>query len=307
MSEEKPSNKMGTIAAFAAYGMWGLFPLYWKALSAVDPVQILCHRIVWAAGFTLLLLSLKKGGMASLWAVFKNARRAFVVALCSILITANWGIYIWAVNTGRVSDSSLGYYINPIISVALGAVFLGEKLDRYTVAAISIAAAGIAYAAIALGSVPWVSLSLALTFALYGLLKKMAGLDPLTGLAAETLVAAPFALAWLVAVHVSGDGSFGVPANGGGALVTLMLFAAGAITAIPLFAFAYAANRISLQRMGFIQYLSPSCQLALGVFVYGERPSAARLVAFAGVALAVIVYAASRGYAAEKTGDGPGL
>ncbi len=304
---EKSAATLGTLAAFAAYGMWGLFPLYWKSLAAVDAIQILCHRIVWSAALTLCLLALKKGGLKGLVALVKDRRRAAAVAFCAVVITINWGLYIWAVNSGKVADSSLGYYINPLLSVALGAVFMGERIDRWTAAAVGIAAFGVAFAAIAMGSLPWVSLVLAGTFAFYGLVKKKAGLDPLLGLAAETLFAAPFALAWLLREHAAGRGAFGNPAAGGGAAETVMLVLAGVVTAVPLLAFAYASNRITLQRMGFIQYLSPTSQLALGVFVYGERPSAGRLVAFGAVAVAVVVYVSTRRRAAREPAARPAV
>lgn len=288
------AGRSGILAAFAAYGIWGIFPIYWKALSAVPPLQILGHRILWAAVFSILLLAGRKGGLAGLRAVLADGRRLGRILVVAVLIALNWVIYIWAVNSGRIADSSLGYYINPLLSIALGAIFLGERIDRGGAWAVGVATAGVLVASLALGSVPWVSLSLAATFAAYGLIKKRAGLDPLTGLAAETLVLAPLALAWLVSEQVAGRGSFAVPANGGDAFTTLLLFLAGPVTAVPLLAFAFAANRVSLQRLGFVQYLSPSLQLAIGVFLYGERPDPGRLFAFAAVVLAVLIYVASR-------------
>jgi chloramphenicol-sensitive protein RarD len=202
------AKRVGTIAAFVTYALWGVFPLYWKRLAGVDAVQILCHRIIWAAVFTLFVLAVqgKLGGLATL---ARDGRKLRAVLASAALITVNWGIYIWAVNAGRVTESSLGYYINPLLSVALGAIFLGERLDRWTARAVATAAAGIAAASILLGSLPWVSLVLASSFALYGLVKKVTALDPMTGLAAETLAATPFALAWLAREHLAGRGSFG--------------------------------------------------------------------------------------------------
>jgi chloramphenicol-sensitive protein RarD len=287
--EDEGGSLRGTFAAFGAYLFWGLFPLYWKRLVAVDPIEILCHRIVWAALFVLILLA-ATGRLKSLGALFRNPGRLRFAIMASILITANWGIYIWAINSGHVTESSLGYYINPLVSVALGAIFFRERMDGWTIAAVSVAAVGIAVASIMLGGLPWISLALALTFGFYGLVKKKAGLDPLTSLAAETLIASPFALAYIVYRQASGLGAFG----GGDWVVTLMLVLAGAVTAVPLLLFASAANRISLTRMGFIQYVSPTLQLMLGLFVFSERVSRALAVAFLAVIAAVFLYGLSR-------------
>jgi chloramphenicol-sensitive protein RarD len=281
--------KIGTLAAFCAYTLWGLFPIYWKRLSGVESLQILCHRIVWAAAFTFvaLLVTRKLGALAAL---FKERKRFLYAAAASVLICINWGVYIWAVNRGHVIESSLGYYINPLVSVALGAIFFREKLDRWTSWAVGIAATGVAVASIMMGRLPWISLVLATSFGFYGLVKKKAGLPPLVGLAAETLVAAPFALAYLVARQTAGAGSFG----GSDTIATLMLFLAGVVTAIPLLLFASAANRITLTSMGFIQYVSPTMQLILGLLVYGESVKAPMIAAFVAVIGAVALYALTR-------------
>jgi chloramphenicol-sensitive protein RarD len=289
---DSPSREqsVGTIAAFGAYTMWGLFPLYWKRLSGVESLQILAHRIVWALAFTLVVLVVSRQ-FKTLVVVFKDRRRLGYALLASILITINWGIYIWAVNSGHVTESSLGYYINPLVSVALGAIFFRDKLDRWTAWAVGIAALGVAVASIMMKSPPWISLALALSFGLYGLVKKKAGYPPLAGLAAETLFSSPFALAFLLYRQGSGLGSFG----GSDGIATFMLVLAGAVTAIPLLCFAAAANRITLTRMGFIQYVSPTLQLGLGLFVYGESIKAPMAVAFVTVIGAVALYAFTRG------------
>ncbi|HUX42804.1 MAG TPA: EamA family transporter RarD [Rectinemataceae bacterium] len=283
-------SKGGTIAAFATYGMWGLFPLYWKRLEAIDPFQVLSHRIVWAALFTVFLLAFR-GGFSGLLSLLANRKRLAVAFVAALLVTTNWGVYIWAVDNGNIAQSALGYYINPLVSVALGALFLREKLDGFTMAAIGIAAAGVIAATIILGSPPWISLILAFTFGFYGLVKKQAGLDPMTGLAAETLTVTPIALAYLIWRHSAGAGAFGGPDVG----ANILLVVAGPVTAIPLITFAFAANRITLQRLGFIQYVSPSMQLILGLFVYREELTPALIVAFVAVIGAVLIYAGSRG------------
>ncbi len=288
-SSKSSASVKGSIAAFAAYGIWGLFPLYWKRLESTEPLQILSHRVFWAGLFCLLLLS-ARGRLNEIIDLAKNRKRLSVVIASSALITLNWGLYIWAVNAGHVMESALGYYINPLFSVALGMAFFKEKADGWTKAAVAIATAGIVGAAIAYGSVPWISLALASTFAIYGAFKKRLGLGPLLGLTVETLVAAPFAVAFLLARQADGAGAYW----NGGAVVTIMLTLAGLVTALPLLLFAKAANSISLQRMGFIQYISPTTQLFLGVVVYGEKPSRALLVAFVGVLIAVLLYVFTR-------------
>ncbi|MDX9827358.1 MAG: EamA family transporter RarD [Spirochaetia bacterium] len=279
----------GTLAALAAYAMWGLFPLYWKQLKHVESMQILAHRILWAAVVCLILMLAWKR-FSEIGKLFKQKKKFFLVFLASIVVTSNWGLYIWAVNVGKVVESALGYYINPLVSVLLGAIFFKEKVDAWTRLAVALAAAGIVGAAILYGSVPWVSLLLAFTFAIYGALKKRVGIEPLISLAVETFIAAPFALAFLVFRQAAGAGAFW----NAGALTTILLIFAGLVTALPLFFFAQAANSISLQKMGFIQYVSPCGQLFIGIVVYGEKPTTALLLAFTGVITAVLIYVFTR-------------
>jgi len=281
---------LGTLAALAAYGMWGLLPVYWKLLSSVEPLQILAHRIVWALLFALVLLAAtrKLPGLASLLRDWKRARYALAA---SLLVTLNWGTYIWAVNSGHVVESSLGYYINPLVSVALGAIFFRERLDKPTIAALCVASAGVVAATVISGQLPWISLVLAFSFGFYGLVKKKAGLPPLVGLAAETLFVSPLALVFLVSRGAVGAGAF---ASGRPALSVLLAFA-GVVTALPLLSFAAAANRITLTRLGFIQYLSPSIQLLLGLLAFGESVKLPMIVAFASVLVAVAIYVFPRG------------
>ena len=279
----------GTLAAFGAYGMWGIFPLYWKQLSSVEPLQILTHRIFWAAVFCLILL-VAKGRLAEIKTIVRDRKRFALVLAASIVVTGNWYLYIWAVNGGRVIQSALGYYINPLLSVVIGMLFFHEKADGWTRIAVIVATAGIVGAAIAYGSLPWVSLTLGLTFASYGALKKLLGLDPLLGLTIETLAIAPLAIAFLLSRQTAGAGAYW----NDGAAITILLTLAGIVTAIPLLFFAIAANSISLQKLGFIQYVSPTTQLFLGLVVYGEKPSPALIVAFIGVILAVLIYIVSR-------------
>ena len=287
--DEAKSSLRGTLAAFGAYGIWGFFPLYWKQLSSVESLQILFHRIFWAAIFCLVLLA-AKGRLAEIKALMKDRRRFALVLVTSVIVTCNWYLYIWAVNSGRVMQSALGYYINPLLSVVMGMLFFHEKADRWIRLAVLVATAGIVGAAIAYRSLPWMSLLLGLTFATYGALKKRLALDPLLGLTVETLAISPIAIVFLLLRHAAGTGAFW----SGGAAVTILLTLAGIVTAIPLLGFAIAANSISLQRMGFIQYVSPTLQLFIGLVIYGEKPSPALIVAFVGVILAVFIYIFSR-------------
>jgi len=287
--------KLGTLAAFSAYGMWGVLPLYWKQLSSVSALEVLCHRVVWS-GLFLVLVLLAQGRLGDVLGIWRKRTSALAVMACSALITVNWGIYIWAVQVGRVTESSLGYYITPLLSVALGAFFFHEKLDHWARVSVSLAVMGVAVATWRLGSLPWVAVVLSISFALYGALKKKAGLDALSGLAAETLVSMPFALATLVWMHG------GAISHAGPKTATLLILA-GPVTALPLLTFAYAAVRIPLQRLGFIQYFSPTLQLSIGLFLLGEHLNTPMRFAFATVVAAVLLYAGtrSRGHAAAKS------
>ncbi|MDP2816463.1 MAG: EamA family transporter RarD [Rectinemataceae bacterium] len=279
----------GTLAAFLAYGIWGIFPFYWKQLKAVDALQILGHRFIWAAAFCVVVLALS-GRLSMLGAVFANRRQTGRMMLAAFLICVNWGVYIMAVNTGRVTESALGYYINPLFSVALGVLFAGEKLDAGTGISMLVATLGIVGAAVVYGSIPWTSLILASSFGFYGLLKKKAGLEPMVSLAIETLLVSPFALAYLLYRQTMPNPAF----ISAGSRVTILLVLAGLVTAIPLLLFAKAANSIPLQRMGFIQYLSPTLQLAIGILAFGEKPGKPLLVTLVSVVAAVAIYVFSR-------------
>jgi len=283
------SQKQGLFAAIGAYGLWGIFPLYWKLLSSVAPLQILAHRILWAAVFCLMLLLARKE-MSSLGAALKDPRKRVLVGAAGLLVTVNWGMYIYAVNSGHVLETALGYYINPLLSVALGAMLFREHIDRWTRIALAVAITGIIVAGILYGRIPWISLILAITFALYGAVKKGLGLAPITSLALETFSVAPLAFAFLAVMHAQGAGSFGNAGLG----VTALLALSGAVTAVPLLLFGVAATSISLQLIGFIQYLTPTSQLLLGLFLYKEKPNAAIVAAFVAVLGAVVIFAVAR-------------
>lgn len=255
----------GALLTGAAFALWGVLPLYWKLLAGVPPLEILAHRIVWSLVFVAGVLTLT-GGWQECRRNLSEQRRLPYFLATAVLICANWLVYIYAVNTGRILESSLGYYITPLFSVALGLIFLRERLGTAGKIALALAVAGVAMRALQLKGFPWLSLALALSFAPYGLLKKRTDLNGLVGLLVETAILAPLALAYLGRRWSLGEGAFG-----GSLSTTLLLAGAGAVTAIPLLLFAEGAQRVPLATVGFTQYISPTLSLFLGVLVYGEE------------------------------------
>lgn len=275
----------GVAFALAAYVIWGLFPLYFKALEQVPSLQILAHRMVWSLLVVVLLLAVRRR-----WGWIRLLReQPAVVArftLSALLLSSNWAIYIWAVNHGHVVDASLGYYINPLVNVALGALLLHERLRGLQWLALAIAAAGVSAMALEVGHLPWISLSLALTFGGYGLLRKTAPLGALEGLAVETAVLFPLALFYLYWLDVHGQNAFATAH----ASTRWLLAAAGPVTTVPLLLFAAGARRISMSLLGVLQYVTPSLQLALGVWLYREPFATVKIVGFALVWLGIAVF-----------------
>ena len=255
----------GIAYAAAAYLLWGVFPIYFKALQHVAPLEILGHRIVWSlAVCAVLLLALRR--LQWLADLRRQPRVAAWFVASSVLVAANWFVYIWAVNAGRVVDASLGYFINPLVNVLIGAAFLHERLRPAQWAAVGIAATGVAWLTWQAGAVPWIGLVLAVTFGVYGLLRKTAALGAIEGLTLETVLLTPVAAAYLLWLAHSGASGF----VDGDATTRLLLLAAGPITAVPLLLFAAGARRIAFSTLGLLQYLGPSLQLLLGVWLYHE-------------------------------------
>lgn len=279
-------DRKGLVCAILAYLCWGLFPLYWKLLGSVDSIQILCCRIlfslvlVWAA-----LACLKQADWPK---ALRDRKTLLSLAVSACLIGVNWGLYIWAVNSGHTVESSLGYYINPLVNVFLGLVFFRERLSAPQWVAVGLAAAGVVIAAIASGAFPWISVALALSFGLYGFAKKRLAIDSMVALGAETLILAPLALAFLGFKGAAGrlDLFRSIPVFG-------LLAFSGVITTVPLLLFATGAKRLTMSALGFTQYISPTVQLALGVFLFGEAFPPARILAFSFVWLGLAVYSAS--------------
>ena len=281
---------IGLLFALVAYGSWGILPLFWRQLAAVDAVQLLAHRVVWAwVFFCGWSLATRQLGTARR-ALHKRGR----LGIAALLLGANWFVFVYAILTHRVLDASLGYFINPLVSVALGRFVLGERLSRPQLIAVSLAAIGIAVAAWFAGGLPWIAIVLAGTFGGYGLVRKTVDVPPVAGSAFETTLLLPIALAYLGWIHVQGDGVMGTL----GTSTDLLLLATGLVTALPLLAFVNATRRLTLTTIGFMQYLAPSLQFALATWLLGEPLSPTRLLAFVCVWLGLLVFvidAAARG------------
>ena len=275
----------GIVYAISAYVLWGLLPLFWKILEDVPAFQILCHRISWSLVF-LLFIQIVRKNFNWLKSAFKNKRTVITFFTTSVLLSANWFTYIWAVNNGRTIEASLGYFINPLLSVMLGVFFLRERPDRWSWIAISLAFIGIIYTIIVYGSVPWVALVLAGSFSIYGLLRKQAVLNSIQGLTFETLLLFLPATAMLIYFEIKGIGSFGHVSL----TKNFYLFFAGVATSIPLILFATAARRIELTTLGILQYIAPTLQLFIGLFIFKEDLSRSNLIGFSFVWVALIIY-----------------
>ncbi len=271
---QRPAPTAGLLAALGAYLIWGLSPVYFKALSAVPPLEILSHRVAWSVALLAAAVALS-GSFGDLGRSLASRRALLGLGASTVLISGNWLLYIWAVNSGHLLEASLGYFVNPLVNVVLGVVFLRESLSRPQAVAVALAGAGVLWLLLSYGRFPWISLTLAVTFGLYGLLRKSAGLGALTGLLAETALLAPAALLYLGLRAAGGSGAFGQ-----GWRISLLLCSAGAITAVPLVWFAMAVRRLRLSTMGFLQYLAPSLQFALAVWLYREPFTRSHLITF---------------------------
>lgn len=277
--------QLGVLYAALAYVAWGLFPAFFKQLTAVNAFEVVMHRTVWSLVFLLGVLAWRKH-WAWLGAVWRTPRVLGAFALSALLLAANWCTYVWAVQNAHVLDASLGYFILPLVSVALGYVFLHERPRPGQWLAVAVAAAGVLWLTVQAGRLPWVALVLALTFGFYGLLRKIGALGALEGLTLETLVLSPVAAACLVWWTLHGQGAF-VEAD----TRTLgWLLLGGPLTAIPLLLFAAGARRVSLATMGLLQYISPTLQLLLGVLLYNEPFGGPRVVGFVLIWGALVVY-----------------
>lgn len=286
--KKKLSYNQGIVYALGCYVAWGLFPVFWKAIASVPAVNVLAHRIVWS--FVFLFVWVLLTNRETFIGYVKQPRLLLRLGLAGLVISANWGIYIYAVASNHIVEAGLGYYINPLVNVFLGYVFLKERLAMMQKVAVGLALIGVVYFTVSYGQFPWISLLLATTFGLYGLLKKKANLESMPALTVETMMVFPFALAFLVYTSKVGEATPFFPSSG---IISGLLVLSGLVTAIPLFWFGKSAQAIPLSTLGFIQYVSPTLQLLLGIFVYGETFGIAYLICFAFVWAGLICYTIS--------------
>ena len=265
----------GALYAFGAFLAWGFNPVYFKAVKDVPVVEIVAHRAVWAVLLLAMVVSVGRQWPAIARALF-DRRAMAMLAISTALLSSNWGIYVWAVANNRILETSIGYFINPLVSVLLGVVFLGERLNRVQLVAVALAIAGVANLTWQYGQPPWIALYLAASFGLYGLARKTAPVDALGGLFIETLILLPAALVYLIWMQATGAGAFGRHGIG----FDLLLMLSGPVTALPLLWFSAAARRLKLSTVGFFQYIAPSTQFLLAVLVYGEPFTHAHAVTF---------------------------
>lgn len=280
---------IGMLFAGLSYVLWGFLPLYWKLVDEIPAAEVLAHRVVWSLVFMFIILLLV-GKFTSFWdelkALLTNRKRLLAISFASVFISINWGLYIWAVASEQLVQASLGYYINPLVSILLGIIVLKEKLSTLQTISFIIAAVGVLNLAFNFGEFPWLALLLAFSFGIYGLLKKMVQLGALVGLAIETLLITPFALLFLA--FMPWDDAFGT--SGG---TTLLLIVAGIATAVPLLLFASGAKRIPLSLVGLLQYIAPTITLILGVFLFNEPFTGVHLFSFICIWAALTLYTLS--------------
>lgn len=291
------TERKGLLAGLGAWVLWGLFPLYWRSMKPASPLELLAHRILWSVVFVaVVLLVLRR--WRQVWKVFGDRRTALILVAASLAIGANWGLFIYGVNADRTIEVSLGYYINPLVSVLIGVLFFAERLRPLQWAAIGIASLAVIVITVEVGRFPFLGLALALSFGLYGGLKKLSPTPPLVGLMVEALVLLPPALGLLGYLIVRGESNFGHHGPLHATLIVLM----GVVTAVPLVLFAVSAQSIPLSTLGLMQYITPSMQLILGVAVFHEPMATAQWVGFAIVwtALAIFSYDALRNAHRER-------
>ena len=288
MSAAHPQR--GIAAALAAFTVWGLMPLYFRQVGSVPPFEVVAHRVLWSVLFLALLLAFvpATGGFRRIGALVRQPRLLGLLALTALLTGSNWLVFVWAIDAGRLVEAALGYFINPLVSVLLGRIFLGERLRPLQQFAVAVATIGVAWRVVGqVSGLPWIPLFLAGTFGVYGLLRKRAPVDAVGGLFVETAVVAPLAAAWL-----AWQASRGGLAFGSDPAIDALLPLAGVLTAIPLMLFAVGARHLPLATIGFLQYIGPTINLLLAVFVFGERFDHGQLVSFGLIWVALAIYSA---------------
>lgn len=281
---ERRQIRHGTLAGIGTYIIWGVVPIFFKQIDTIPAGEVIAHRVVWSLLLMAIYLWLTQG-FAVVKTVLREPRQMARIAIASLLVGTNWLIFVYGVNQGRILETSLGYFILPLLNVALGVIVLNEKLRRLQWLAVTLAAIGVTIEAIRVGGLPWISLTLAATFGFYGLMRKQLPLDSANGLFLETACMTPLALGYLLWLSFNGQSHFGVSTQ-----VDLMLAATGVVTAIPLLLFAIAARRLPLSTIGFLQYLAPTISFMIAIFLYHEPMNVHRALGFAMIWTALIVY-----------------
>ena len=284
-SNPDPEKLKGVLCGVSAYLIWGMSPLYWKLLQTVPAFEIINHRMIWSFLFLIPLL-VRKHRWREVKSAFLNPRTLSVLLLSALLLALNWLLYIWAVNHDRVLQASLGYYINPLVNVLLGILFLKERLRRAQAVAFVMAAAGVLYLTVHYGGFPWISLAMAFSFGLYGLIRKIVPAGSLTGLSVETLLLSVPASIWLIHLNRSGTGTF----LHSGCILDLILIGTVLVTALPLLLFIRGTRSLNLSTMGFLQYIAPTCMFLLGVFAFKEPFAKAQVISFMLIWTALFIY-----------------
>ena len=287
--------RKGFAAALGAQSIWGFFPIYIRALLPVSSAQIMAHRMVWCCLCVTLYLGWR-GELRPVFTALKNPSLALRLAASAALISTNWFAYVWGINNGHIVETSLGYFINPLVNVVLGVVVLSERLNRAQWIAVALAAIGVTYMALNAGRLPWIAFSVALSFGTYGLIRKMIPIDAVAGLAAETLILMPLGLAYLLWCEHAGIGAFGHVDSAHMAL----LVCSGIVTGVSLALFAFGARQLPYSTLGLIQYLAPTLQLLLGVFLYSEPFAHARVVGFSFIWAGLVLFAGDRVWQSSK-------
>lgn len=295
----------GLLATIAAFLIWGLLPLYLHQLHSVPPAQVMAQRLVWCCVFTLAWLAMR-GEMRHVGVALRTPAVRWRLLATALLVSTNWLLYVWAVGNNRIVESSLGYFINPLVNVLLGVVVLSERLNRVQWTAVALAASGVAYLTWLGGGLPWIALVLAVTFGSYGLIRKTVAVDALSGLGAETLLITPIGVAYLLWCEQAGIGALGHS----GLWINFLLVASGIVTAVPLALFAFGARLIPYSTVGLIQYIGPTLQLLTGVLLYGEPFPLSRAIGFMLIWAALVIYALEglwRSRNAAPAGSGPAV
>ncbi|MFZ5652634.1 MAG: EamA family transporter RarD [Bacillota bacterium] len=291
--EQSAGQTAGIVSAASAYIIWGFMPIYWKLIHFVPSMEVLTHRVVWSLAlmaFVLLAAGKTKAFISEISDTARKPKQLLSLIFASFFITVNWLTFIWAVSNNRIIETSLGYYINPLVCVLFGVVVLKEKLYLWQTAAFVLAAIGVLNMTINYGSFPWAALVLAVSFGIYSLLKKVINLGAIAGITSETLIISPFAIMYLTYIHQSGNGAFGINSP----VVSGYLIGAGIVTAVPLLLFSAGAIRLPLSTVGFLQYIAPTLALILGVFLYDEPFTAVHIVSFVFIWAALTIYSLSK-------------